>query len=169
MNAYFYQKILKSSSNLILAPNWWDIQYPFTVEEIKDSIIIQWNIHDWAVGRGVISTWMTQRHNVNHKSQTQKSSQYMIPIVWSSKRSKTNPRYKMPKTSFCRMEAVLTGTDTSEPSGVKYSYAGWWWWCSRSLMSNSCDPMDCLPGSSVYGISQARILEWVAKNLWTGK
>ena len=26
-----------------------------------------------------------------------------------------------------------------------------------------CDPMDCsLPGSSVYGISQARILEWVS-------
>ena len=26
-----------------------------------------------------------------------------------------------------------------------------------------CDPMDCSPlGSSVYGISQARILEWVA-------
>ena len=30
-------------------------------------------------------------------------------------------------------------------------------------MSDSCDPMDCsLPGSSVYGILQARILEWVA-------
>ena len=26
-----------------------------------------------------------------------------------------------------------------------------------------CDPMDCIsPGSSVYGILQARILEWVA-------
>ena len=26
-----------------------------------------------------------------------------------------------------------------------------------------CDPMDCsLPGSSVHGISQARILEWIA-------
>ncbi|KAM7248331.1 hypothetical protein CapIbe_000370, partial [Capra ibex] len=26
-----------------------------------------------------------------------------------------------------------------------------------------CSPMDCsLPGSSVHGISQARILEWVA-------
>ena len=26
-----------------------------------------------------------------------------------------------------------------------------------------CDPMDCsLPGPSVHGISQARILEWVA-------
>ena len=31
--------------------------------------------------------------------------------------------------------------------------------CVRLL----CDPMDCSPpGSSVHGISQARILEWVA-------
>ena len=30
-------------------------------------------------------------------------------------------------------------------------------------MSNSCDPMDCSsPGSSVHGILQARMLEWVA-------
>jgi len=30
-------------------------------------------------------------------------------------------------------------------------------------MSNSCDPMDCSPpGSSIHGISQARILEWGA-------
>ena len=30
-------------------------------------------------------------------------------------------------------------------------------------MSNSCNPMNCsLPGSSVHGILQARILEWVA-------
>ena len=30
-------------------------------------------------------------------------------------------------------------------------------------MSNSCDPMDCsLTGSSVHGIYQARILEWIA-------
>ena len=35
--------------------------------------------------------------------------------------------------------------------------------CSvTSVMSDSCDPMDCSPpGSSVHGISQARILEWV--------
>ena len=36
---------------------------------------------------------------------------------------------------------------------------------AKSLQScpNLCDPMDSsLPGSSVYGISQARILEWVA-------
>ena len=36
--------------------------------------------------------------------------------------------------------------------------------CSVSLLCLTlCDPMDCsLPGSSVHGISQARILEWVA-------
>ena len=36
---------------------------------------------------------------------------------------------------------------------------------AKSLQScqTLCDPMDCsLPGSSVHGILQARILEWVA-------
>ena len=34
---------------------------------------------------------------------------------------------------------------------------------SCSVVSDSCNPMDCSPpGSSVHGISQARILEWVA-------
>ena len=37
--------------------------------------------------------------------------------------------------------------------------------CAQSLQSclTLCDPMDySLPGSSVHGIIQARILEWVA-------
>ena len=35
--------------------------------------------------------------------------------------------------------------------------------CSGAFSSTLCDPMDCNPpGSSVHGISQARILEWVA-------
>ena len=34
------------------------------------------------------------------------------------------------------------------------------------LCPTLCDPMDCsLPGSSVHGISQARILEWIAISL----
>jgi len=34
---------------------------------------------------------------------------------------------------------------------------------SRPVVSDSCNPMDCsLPGFSVHGIFQARILEWVA-------
>ena len=39
---------------------------------------------------------------------------------------------------------------------------------TKSLQSwpTLCDPMDCsLPGSSVHGIFQARILEWVARGL----
>ena len=37
--------------------------------------------------------------------------------------------------------------------------------CVKSLQScpTLCDPMDCsLPGSSVLGIHQAKILEWIA-------
>ena len=35
--------------------------------------------------------------------------------------------------------------------------------CDAQLRPTLCDPMNCsLPGSSVHGISQARILEWVA-------
>ena len=34
---------------------------------------------------------------------------------------------------------------------------------SHSVVSDSCDPMDCSPpDSSVHGILQARILEWIA-------
>ena len=43
--------------------------------------------------------------------------------------------------------------------GKIQSYSGF----SRQVVSHSCNPTDCsLPGSSVHGISQARILEWVA-------
>ena len=42
-----------------------------------------------------------------------------------------------------------------------------WVWVSECEVAQSCptlcDPMDCsLPGSSVHGIFQARVLEWVA-------
>ena len=38
-----------------------------------------------------------------------------------------------------------------------------WTLVVQLLMTLFCDPMDCSPpGSSVHGISQARILEWVA-------
>ena len=37
------------------------------------------------------------------------------------------------------------------------------WSVSHSVMSDSLQPIDCsLPGSSLHGILQARILEWVA-------
>ena len=37
-------------------------------------------------------------------------------------------------------------------------------------MSNSCNATDCsLPGSSVHGLLQARILEWVAISFFKGR
>ena len=44
-----------------------------------------------------------------------------------------------------------------------HEYLWWRWWLCHSVMSDTCDPMDCSPsGSSVHGIFQARILKWVA-------
>ena len=48
-----------------------------------------------------------------------------------------------------------------------YELSGKFIFCCYCLVIQSCstfcDPMDChSPGSSVHGISQARILEWVA-------
>ena len=46
-----------------------------------------------------------------------------------------------------------------------FIFTGGWWFGGYSLrmVSDSCDPMDCsLSGSSVHGVLQARILEWVS-------
>ena len=45
---------------------------------------------------------------------------------------------------------------------------------SESEVAQSCltlsDPMDCsLPGSSIHGIVQARVLEWGARNTWSNR
>ena len=46
---------------------------------------------------------------------------------------------------------------------VKDSYYHWRWKWSHSVMSDSLRPVDCSPpSSSIHGILQARILEWVA-------
>ena len=43
-----------------------------------------------------------------------------------------------------------------------FSSLNWWWFSSKSCLT-LCGPTDCNPpGSSVRGISQAQILEWVA-------
>ena len=65
------------------------------------------------------------------------------------------PRYLFSGISSLRRETKLIW--------ARQSY--WWWWLfgHSEFIQLFCDPMDCSPsGSSVYGISQARILEWVA-------
>ena len=56
--------------------------------------------------------------------------------------------------------------------GQKCSKVRCWWWVHNHVLCHAkslqscltlCDPMVCgMPGSSVHGILQARILEWVA-------
>ena len=63
---------------------------------------------------------------------------------------------------------ILCPSEGSISLPTRGSIVRWWVLCkvclfSRSVVSNSCDPMDCSPpGSSVHGISRARILEQVA-------
>ena len=60
------------------------------------------------------------------------------------------------------------GSNPGLPHGRQILYhlshqESWWWWFNPSVMSNSLRPHNCnLPGSSVHGVFQARILEWVA-------
>ena len=56
---------------------------------------------------------------------------------------------------------------------MKVESENWKWSCS--VMSTLSDPMDCsLPGSSIHGVFQARVLEWVIisfsnKESWVSK
>ena len=44
-----------------------------------------------------------------------------------------------------------------------------WWWFSRYVLSDSCDPTECsLPGFTVLEIFQAKILGWVAVSFSRG-
>ena len=57
-------------------------------------------------------------------------------------------------------EGRITQREMSDRRQIPYYIAS----CSKSRQSclTLCDPVDCsLPGPSVHGISQARILEWV--------
>ena len=54
------------------------------------------------------------------------------------------------------------------PSSFSHCMPWTWKWKSLSCV-RLCDPMDCsLPGFSIYGIFQARILEWVALSFARG-
>ena len=60
------------------------------------------------------------------------------------------------KTAVCRRMAYTARQKI-------LNLAEGWWWFSCSVVSDSCDPMDCsLPDSSVHGILQVRVLKWVA-------
>ena len=95
----------------------------------------------------------------------------------------SNPPCPSGETEAQREEGLVQGHTTSrclssQPleqrvlwgnSGAGWSYEpDMWQWLQHCCLiaqwcPTFCDPMDCIPpGSSVHGISQARVLEWVA-------
>ena len=67
--------------------------------------------------------------------------------------------------SGCLPSSVIAGScGSSIFSFLKNRMLFFWWFCVYTQSCPAfCDPVDCsLPGSSVHGISQARILEWGA-------
>ena len=61
------------------------------------------------------------------------------------------------------MEATLMSIDGEMDKEVWYKYTMEYYYQSLQSCPTLSDSMDCsLPGSSVHGIFQARILEWVA-------
>ena len=69
----------------------------------------------------------------------------------------------LPSPSPLRKQRPVISQGTSGALDLLTECIVWWWWFSHWVVSRSCHPMDCsLPSFSVHGISQARILEWVA-------
>ena len=59
--------------------------------------------------------------------------------------------------------ALLWDWNENQPFRSYLQYEKPWIGSGAQSWLTLCDPMDCsLPGFSVHGISQARILEWVA-------
>ena len=99
-------------------------------------------------------------HSVRQTDGTSAREGHLGWWLWES----GQPEQFHPSPRVCCQNVVLW-TQLKEARVVteKGKQLRWTGKCSCSVMSNLCNPTDCNPpGTSVHGISQARILEWVA-------
>ena len=97
--------------------------------------------------------------------------------LFTMKRKMGRGRRPPSSSSLSRHKASIISSSSTSGGGVFLSPCSqtqtvmelfksiekWWWQFSCSVVSDSSDPLDYSPpGSSVHGILQARILEWVA-------
>ena len=97
-----------------------------------------------------------------------------LPLNLTGQLNKKNHPFKADVNPSCRMQLSHAEKTQVEPAQPLFTHVipmdcGLWWnqsVCACSVSHSGLtlhDPMDCsLPGSSVLGILQARILEWVA-------
>ena len=103
-------------------------------------------------------------------------SHWLPDVVWIRHMSKRKRRYRSlmmeeELSGFQVHTAMSDGTpELGRQSGKEFDqqvdrkdlYSDWWWYCALSGWT-LCNPMECSPLSCfVYGIFQARVLEWVA-------
>ena len=102
-----------------------------------------------------------------HEGNCQDSETYIpctsiLPQSTSQSKSQSQARFKGQKNRL----HFLTGGEAKSCHKATYIQGhGNYCYCCEVAQSclTLCNPTDCsLPGSSIYGISQARILEWVA-------
>ena len=97
-----------------------------------------------------------------------------LPLNLTGQLNKKNHPFKADVNPSCRMQLSHAEKTQVEPAQPLFTHVilmdcGLWWnqsVCACSVSQSGLtlhDPMDCsLPGSSIHGISQARILEWGA-------
>ena len=109
------------------------------------------------MGRAICSTQFTNSNpNLFWKYLTDAPRNNVLPVIWAPLRSA-----KLIQKVNYHNNCLLIGGEYHLARLPCCCYC----WAANSLQSclTLCDPMDCSPpGSSVHGIPQARILEWVA-------
>ena len=69
----------------------------------------------------------------------------------------------LPQPPFCMVQSLARDWTDTGLSQEYMSYVTTVYVCTQPLSLTRCNPMNwILPGSSVHGVSHARILEWVA-------
>ena len=107
----------------------------------------------WAKGtQSQLDLWSSNIVQVAHELRQPLNHQRQMPIKYLAE----DANRQSLRESSLESQIAFCSSQGRDLYGV-------WWWFSRQVMSDSHFLMDCsLPGSSVHGILQARILEWVA-------
>ena len=105
----------------------------------------------------LISLGRTSRTKLNWK----RNSRHMFPVTrrktFTSTGEHWSPTFLAPGTGF------VEDNFSTDRGGWWFQDDSKWKWVFTHSCLTLCDPMDCsLPGSSVHGILQVRILGWIA-------
>ena len=135
------------------------------------SLTSVWREPDGGCWEGAVHwLWRQGPHITRHRERGAGFSQNMVlkmdhfSFVWLNRLERIMLR-ALPRQSKCPKQRTMwphpSRLAVFSPDNVLYTHA---WVCGCVFCGvQLCDPMECSPpGSSVHGISQARILEWGA-------